>query len=97
MRIRLNVWLKASTLVEVLVTMALAGILLLAVYDGLEILNSGINRIDDSDDYERLDWLEHFEILEFRCDSVKRVGNANVFYACDLWILKEHSSLSCRL
>ena len=47
-------WLKASTLVEVLVTMALAGILLLAVYDGLEILNSGINRIDDSDDYERL-------------------------------------------
>ena len=60
MRIRLNVWLKASTLVEVLVTMALAGILLLAVYDGLEILNSGINRIDDSDDYERLDWLEHF-------------------------------------
>ena len=82
MRIRLNVWLKASTLVEVLVTMALAGILLLAVYDGLEILNSGINRIDDSDDYERLDWLEHFEILEFRCDSVKRVGNANVFYLC---------------
>ena len=61
MRIRLNVWLKASTLVEVLVAMALAGILLLAVYDGLEILNSGINRIDDSDDYERLDWLEHFE------------------------------------
>ena len=50
-------WLKASTLVEVLVTMAFAGILLLAVYDGLEILNNGINRIDDSDDYEHLDWL----------------------------------------
>ena len=83
MRIRLNVWLKASTLVEVLVAMALAGILLLAVYDGLEILSSGINRIDDSDDYERLDWLEHFEILEFRCDSVKRVGDTNVFYLCD--------------
>lgn len=78
----LNVWLKASTLVDVLVTMALAGILLLAVYDGLEILHRGINRIDDTDDYEHLDWLEHYEILEFRCDSVIRVGNANVFYLC---------------
>lgn len=82
MRIRLNVWLKANTLVEVLVTMALAGILLLAVYDGLEILNRSIDRIDDTDDYEHLDWLEHYEILEFRCDSVRRVGNANVFYLC---------------
>ena len=82
MRIRLNVWLKASTLVEVLVTMALAGILLLAVYDGLEILNRGINRTDDSDDLEHLDWLEHYEVLEFRSDSVKRVGNSNVFYLC---------------
>ena len=78
----LNVWLKASTLVEVLVTMALAGILLLAVYDGLEILHRGINRIDDTDDYEHLDWLEHYEILEFRCDSVIRVRNANVLYLC---------------
>lgn len=82
MRIRLNVWLKAGTLVEVLVTMALAGILLLAVYDGLEILNRGINRIDKTDDYERLNWREHYEILEFRCDSVNKVGNANVFYLC---------------
>ena len=78
----MNLWLKASTLVEVLVTMALAGILLLAVYDGLEILNRGIDRIDDTDDYEHLDWLEHYEILEFRYDSVRRVGNANVFYLC---------------
>lgn len=76
-------WLKASTLVEVLVTMALAGILLLAVYDGLEILNRGISRIDNADDYEQLNWLEHYEILEFRCDSVKRAGNVNVFYLCD--------------
>ena len=75
-------WLKASTLVELLVTMALAGILLLAVYDGLEILNRGIDRIDDTADYEPLDWLEHYEILEFRSDSVRRVGNANVFYLC---------------
>ena len=82
MKNKANVYLKASTLVEVLVTMILSGILLLGVYDGLEILNSSINRIDDSDDYERLDWLEHFEILEFRCDSVKRVENANVFYLC---------------
>ena len=82
MRIRLNVWLKASTLVEVLVTMALAGILLLAVYDGLEIFNRGINRTDDSDALEHLDWLEHYEVLEFRSDSVKRVGNSNVFYLC---------------
>ena len=75
-------WLKASTLVELLVTMALTGILLLAVYDGLEILNRGIDRIDDTADYEPLDWLEHYEILEFRSDSVRRVGNVNVFYLC---------------
>lgn len=82
MKNKANVYLKASTLVEVLVTMILSGILLLGVYDGLEILNRGINRTDDSDDLEHLDWLEHYEVLEFRSDSVKRVGNSNVFYLC---------------
>ena len=82
MKNKANVCLKASTLVEVLVTMILSGILLLGVYDGLEILNRGINRTGDSDDLEHLDWLEHYEVLEFRSDSVKKNSNANVFYLC---------------
>ena len=72
--------LKASTLVEVLVTMALSGILLLAVYDGLDMVKAGIEKSDNVDAYEHLDWLEHYEILEFRSDSVRKNGNVNVFY-----------------
>lgn len=72
--------LKASTLVEVLVTMILSGLLLLAVYDGLELLNKGLSQLDDGDDYGRLDWLEHYEILEFRSDSVRRTEMMNIFY-----------------
>lgn len=77
-----NLDLRASTLVEVLVTMILSGLLLLAVYDGLGMLNSGVERFDNTKDYEHLDWLEHYEILEFRSDSVKTDGNINVFYIC---------------
>lgn len=77
-----NSGLRASTLVEVLVTMTLSGLLLLAVYDGLDILNSGVGRFDNADDYGHLDWMEHYEILEFRSDSVRKDGNINVFYIC---------------
>lgn len=79
---RFNSYLKASTLAEVLITMILSGILLLAVYDGLDILNSCIRRSDNTDDYVHLDWLEHYEILEFRSDSVSKKENINVFYVC---------------
>ncbi len=78
----LNLELRASTLVEVLVTMTLSGLLLLAVYDGLDILNSEVERFDRADEYEHLDWLEHYEILEFRSDSVIKNGGINVFYVC---------------
>lgn len=62
--------------------MILSGLILLAVYDGLDILNSGVKRFDRADDYGQLDWLEHYEILEFRSDSVRKDGNVNVFYIC---------------
>lgn len=69
-------------MVEILVTMIVSGILLLAVYDGLTILNSGIARFEGADDCQQLNWLEHFEILEFRSDSVRVDGALNVFYVC---------------
>lgn len=72
--------LIASTLVEVLVAMMLSGVLLLSVYDGLEMLDRGIEEYDDADDDARLDWLEHYELLEFRSDSVKTIGQMNLFY-----------------
>lgn len=72
--------LRAGTLVEVLVTMILSGILLLAVYDGLDIVRAGMEMSDDSEAYDALDWLEHYEILEFRSDSVRTEGQMNIFY-----------------
>ncbi|MBQ8838382.1 MAG: hypothetical protein IJ005_03590 [Bacteroidales bacterium] len=76
----LNSGLKASTLAEVLVTMVLSGLLLLAAYDGLDIINNGVERYNDTDEYEQLDWLEHYEILEFRSDSVSMNGRMFIFY-----------------
>lgn len=60
--------------------MALSGLLLLAVYDGLDIISSIAGRFNNADIYEHLDWLEHYEVLEFRSDSVRKEGTANVFY-----------------
>ena len=65
---------------EVLVTMIFSGLLLLAVYDGLDILSRGVKKLDDVDYYGSLDWLENYEILEFRSDSVRKNGEVNVFY-----------------
>lgn len=65
---------------EVLVTMIFSGLLLLAVYDGLNILSRGVKKLDDVDYYGSLDWLENYEILEFRSDSVRKNGKVNVFY-----------------
>lgn len=77
---RFNSELNASTMVEVLVTMTLSGILLLAVYDGLDIISDGIGSVDRTDVYGHLDWLEHYESIEFRSDSVQKNGNLYVFY-----------------
>lgn len=76
----LNLELRASTLVEVLVAMTLSGLVLLAAYDGLNILCSGIKRFNAADCYEHLDRLEHYEILEFRSDSVIADGDISIFY-----------------
>lgn len=76
----LNSEMRASTLVEVLVTMIFSGILLLAVYDGLDILGRGVEKLDDVDYYGSLDRLEKYEIMEFRSDSVRKNGKVNVFY-----------------
>lgn len=73
--------LKASTLVELLVTMIVSGILLLAVYDGLGLLCRSFSKNAGIFDCGRLDWLEHYEILEFRSDSVGKQGSSYVFYA----------------
>lgn len=76
----LNSEMRATTLAEVLVTMIFSGLLLLAVYDGLNILSRGVKKLDDVDYYGSLDWLENYEILEFRSDSVRKNGKVNVFY-----------------
>ncbi|MGM9763931.1 MAG: hypothetical protein ACI3ZQ_07925 [Candidatus Cryptobacteroides sp.] len=74
--------MRAGTLVEVLVTMILSGLVLLAVYDGLELVNDWLGRVGHSDVCGQLDWLEHYEVLEFRSDSIGQFENGTVFYFC---------------
>lgn len=72
--------LKASTLVELLVMMSLSGLLLLAVYDGLDIINGYMKSNDSSQWHEHMGQLEQYEILEFRSDSIITSETNVVFY-----------------
>ncbi len=60
--------------------MILSGLLLLAVYDGLGLISKGLSLSEEQIKYDYLDWYEHYEIMAFRSDSVRIVGNMNLFY-----------------
>ena len=72
--------LKASTLVELLVMMIMSGLLILAVYDGLDTINRYMKSKDSTEWHEHLGWLEQYEILEFRSDSIITSERNVVFY-----------------
>lgn len=65
--------IAASTLPELLVTMIIGGILLLAIFDGVDIIRKSIGPVEAMDFGEELSRLQEEEILEDRPDTVSVV------------------------
>ena len=65
--------IAASTLPELLVTMIVGGILLLAIFDGVDIIRKSIGPVEAMDFGEELSRLQEEEILEDRPDTVSVV------------------------
>lgn len=72
--------LKASTLIEILVTMIIAGIIIIAIYDGLNILSKGISRIIN--DRSGNDIYSHsiIESITENADSSIIIGNNIILF-----------------
>ena len=65
--------LTASRLPELLVTMIVGGILLLAIFDGVDLIRKSIGSVEMMDFGEELSRLQEEEILEDRPDTVSVV------------------------
>lgn len=65
---RINI--SASTLPELLVTMIIGGILLLAIFDGVDLIRKSIGPVEMMDFGEELSRLQEEEILEDRPDTI---------------------------
>jgi len=72
--------LKASTLPELLVAMIIAGILLMLVFDGVDMVRKSLGHTDFSDFGEDLMQLQEYEIMEERSDSVVFKDSVYLFY-----------------
>lgn len=82
---------KGSTLPELLVTMLLGGILLLLVFDGVDMLRMTLSRYSLDDFGEDLGILERYEMLAERSDSidigdsVRFFQNGEIIGVCEKW------------
>lgn len=82
---------KGSTLPELLVTMLLGGILLLLVFDGVDMLRMSLSRYSLGDFGEDLGRLERYEMLAERSDSicvgdsVSFFQNGEIIGVCEKW------------
>jgi prepilin-type N-terminal cleavage/methylation domain len=72
--------MKASTLPELLVTMVVGGILLLIIFDGVDLVRKSVGTGDLLDFGEDLSRLQEREILEERSDSVVFRDTVYLFY-----------------
>ena len=72
--------MKASTLPELLVTMVVGGILLLIIFDGVDLVRKSVGTGDLLDFGEGLSRLQEREILEERSDSVVFRDTVYLFY-----------------
>lgn len=70
---------KAYTLPELLVTMVIGGILLLCLFDGVDMIRVAVQRNSETDAMSNLSRLEKFELLKERSDSLS-VGDSIRFY-----------------
>ncbi|MCR5244534.1 MAG: prepilin-type N-terminal cleavage/methylation domain-containing protein [Bacteroidales bacterium] len=75
-----NISMKASTLPELLVTMVVGGILLLIIFDGVDMIRRSIGTGDLMDFGEELSLLEEREILEDRSDSIVLKDSVCLFF-----------------
>lgn len=66
----------ASTLPELLVTMIVGGILLLAIFDGVDMIRKSVEPIELLDFGEELSKLQEQELLEERPDTVSIETNS---------------------
>lgn len=71
-----DVFYPASTLPELLVTMIVGGILLLAIFDGVDMIRKSVEPIELLDFGEELSKLQEQELLEERPDTVS-IENIN--------------------
>ena len=82
---------KGSTLPELLVTMLLGGILLLLVFDGVDMLRMALSRYSLGDFGDDLGRLERYEMLVERSDSigvedsVRFFQNGEIIGVCEKW------------
>ena len=72
--------MKASTLPELLVTMVVGGLLLLIIFDGVDLVRKSMGTGDLLDFGEDLSRLQEREILEDRSDSVVFRDTVYLFY-----------------
>ena len=72
--------MKASTLPELLVTMVVGGILLLIIFDGVDLVRKSVGTGDLLDFGDDLSRLQEREILEDRSDSVVFRDTVYLFY-----------------
>jgi len=82
---------KGSTLPELLVTMLLGGLLLLLVFDGVDMLRQALSRYSLSDFGNDLGRLQRYEMLVERSDSidigdsVRFFQNGEIIGICEKW------------
>ena len=82
---------KGNTLPELLVTMLLGGILLLLVFDGVDMLRMALSRYSLGDFGDDLGRLERYEMLTERSDSidigdsVRFFQNGEIIGVCEKW------------
>ncbi|HBH09504.1 MAG TPA: hypothetical protein DDX40_08920 [Rikenellaceae bacterium] len=82
---------KGSTLPELLVAMLLGGILLLLVFDGVDMLRMSLSRYSLNGFGEDLGRLERYEMLAERSDSidigdsVRFFQNGEIIGICEKW------------
>ena len=73
--------MKASgyTLPEVLITMLIGGLLLLFLFDGIDMIRAIVSQNREVDVMSGLNKLEEYELLKERSDSLF-IGDSIVFY-----------------
>lgn len=73
--------MKASgyTLPEVLITMLIGGLLLLLLFDGIDMIRAIVRQNREVDVMSGLNKLEEYELLKERSDSLF-IGDSIVFY-----------------